>query len=864
MSSSSDRDRLVSHPHQSLWKHLTSVDEVSRRALAGKQFGLTLFPDVAVDDLRRVLVWFHDYGKSTDFFQYRIARAAAKSNPNFENLDAAHVLKSLRTDDPEVVRVANEVGNALRGHSTIGAFAAQKALPEHTSPLLRAIVWEAIARHHGNLKNFDGDVFRGSEDHAKTLAGQWARLYHDEYRAILKEVGLPAPGGLSELMRACPKMFFGKIYHFELRNNKSLRPYLQTVFLFSLLLSGDKGDMMLRDRSVIGRVRRMPRTLIAQYKTAKFSGSRPTQLNEWREDAYEKVAINLNNNPDAGCYSITLPTGMGKTLTAYNTAVQLQNLLAKRYGSNNEYCAARIIYCLPFTSVIDQNAVILEDILDVAQEDLSGELAKHHYMADWPDAVAGQSEELKYSEKEYLVEGWEYSLTVTTFVQLLHTIISNRNRQLRKFHNLANAIIVLDEVQSIPPKYFDLVSRLFVALYEQLGTRFIFVTATQPFLMNPDDKMTPVELTDPSRIYTRQVFERMNRIDLDVTLWQNGPDDINELTDVFAAAIRSETDKSFLIILNLIAESQQVFGALSEVKEAGVTYLYLSSAILPVCRKRIIRRIKNRKRLPGRVVVVSTQVVEAGVDIDLDVVYRAFAPLDSINQSAGRCNRNMDTDKRGSVRLFRNDGAKKIYDRVLLERTESTLIYQLKKLAEAGHAPGIVPEASFYALNEQYARAIRSAVAETTGDSADILRNLHRLQFESANDTFALIPHIFESYGVFIDDPDELPTVRHKTAEGEVELNSQQVYRRMIAILHDDGLDRWTKKEQLRLLRPALLQYVVQFKEKYLIDDPDLLDEAKRKPFIRLGLESGPRDYTLRYNLTTGYFKPEEKPTKSF
>lgn len=852
--SSSSKDRLVSHPHQSLLRHLQSVDEVSGLALAGKVLSPEFFDKVDADTLRRLVVYFHDFGKGHDFFQHRITEVAREKNQEMDGLDAEYVRAFEHHPDRAVLEEA-KYDPLLKGHSLLGAFVVQTALPEETSPLLRAIVYEAIARHHGNLKNFNAEVGRGSEYHEETLEGQWPRMNHADYRAILAATEFDYEGDLASIQGAYPELFFGRVYR-QLGKNDSLRPYLRTVFLFSLLLAGDKGDMMLGERQMVGRVRRMQRRLIEQYKEHSFGGGKPSLMNDWREEAYQRVAQNLADHPDAGFYSITLPTGMGKTLTAYNAAVQLQNLMADRLAETNPNCTPRIIYCLPFTSVIDQNAAILEEIL--ALDGVTGELAKHHYLADWPDKRENSEHRLEYSEKEYLVEGWEYSLTVTTFVQLLETLVSNRNRKLRKFHNLANAIVILDEVQSIPPKYFNLVSDVLTAIHETMGTRFVFVTATQPFMMR--DQAAVVELTDPTKAYTQTAFERMNRIELDLSLWIDGPDDLESQAELFAKAVREESDRSFLFIINLVAQSREVFLRLEEEALTEVEYIYLSSAVLPIERKRRIAQIQDKDN-GLRKVVVSTQVVEAGVDIDLDVVYRAFAPLDSINQSAGRCNRSMREGFRGSVRLFRSEKANKIYDKTLLKKTERVLKKQHKEAKQAeDYRANILPEACFYAMNEKYAGEVRNAVAAENAVSADILEDLHRLRFEDAESKFKLIDKAYTTYGVFIDDAEALPWVTHKREDGKEEtLTSTEVYRKMLDILHDDDLGRWDKKQKLRLLRPALLQYVVQFPEKAL--PQKLKDEAEKRPFIRLWNEPGEYNYKQYYDIITGYKATEEKPT---
>ena len=740
-----------------------------------------------------------------------------------------------------------------------GAFAVESLLGDTTEALLRLQMMEVILRHHGNLKNVRRGEPRHTDDYEELLDVQWPLMDIEGLTLLLKKRHYPEVPTEKLLRSRCAVARFRRTYR-DLDRRKdgplAYRPYFQTLFLFSLLLAGDKGDLMLNDqRRVVGSVFTLPANLVSDYKKSIFEGRTPSDLDQRREEAYQRVATTLLAYPNEAFYSITMPTGLGKTFTAYNAAVLLQGKMHEAYHEAGQACTPRIIYCLPFTSVIDQNAGILSDILAAASLD-QGHLATHHYLANWPDVIDEENKSLDFSQREYLVEGWEYSLTVTTFVQFVETLLTNRNRKLRKFHNLANAIVVLDEVQSIPAEYFGVVGRCLRELNRWMGTRFVLVTATQPLLQPRRDVL---ELTDPTRAYTRAAFERMNRIDLDLTLWREGPDELEEQIELFVADVASQKSKSFLFILNLVKDSQTVFTALSETnRQPGTVYLYLSSAILPVRRKIIIDRIKASKTAGERIVVVSTQVVEAGVDIDLDVVYRAFAPLDSINQSAGRCNRN-DGAGRGQVKLFANaSGAKKIYKELALRFTERVLTDAMNS-----YGSPVLPEASFYELNENYAAVVEAGIADNSSQSAELLANMRQLLFEDIGKNFQLIGQNFVKYPVFIDDPKRLPTVNHadSTTKQIFEWNSTQVWERYQDVLRS-GLDRWEKKKQLRLLRPVLLQYVVQFPERYL---PNTWREAaKEQVMLRAQHPDIAPDtaypYTKCYSLETGYFLPEDDP----
>lgn len=833
MSSSSDA-WLISHPHQSLGKHLKAVDLASLQALEAKTLSSFFFPCQNLEQLRQILVYFHDYGKATAFFQFRIIKATerdAKAGEETIAEEFKEYIKAFKKDKKRwhwLSKVSDK--EDYKSHSKIGAFCCQVNLSENTSHLFRAQVIEVIARHHGNLENFGGSA-QTTASCETLLNNQWNNIDNEAFRQVLQGTGFTFAEDKEEVL---------KKYGFELQlnladaldSNNSPLPYLQTLFLFSLLLAGDKGDLMLNGKGHwVGNTKLLHHNLIDNYKQQKFGKKPGNDLNRRRESVYQTIATNISNRLDASFYSITLPTGMGKTFSAYNAAIKLQNLMAKQYQQLEEKTVPKIIYCLPFTSVIDQNAQVFEEILEANKLD-DGLLAKHHYLSDWPDQK-DEEKDLQHSEKEYLVEGWEYSITITTFVQLLETIFSNRNRQLRKFHNLANAIVIMDELQNIPPKYFEAVRLMLKAISKYMNTKFIFVTATQPLLFEPEDV---VELTDPNRKATRAIFERMNRIDLDINRWLSGPEDLEKLITLFIEEVAAEPEKSFLFILNKIAESRKVYQALKEYfkNKENAEFIYLSGSILPCERKCRIQRIKDAKKEGIRTIVVSTQVVEAGVDIDLDIVYRAFAPLDSINQSAGRCNRNAEND-RGSVRLFKQPiGGNCIYEAAFIDITEKVL-----KQATKQYTDGIIPEKEFYTLNEQYAKGIYQAVALESNESKYIIDCIHRLKFEDVNSAFRLIGKRYETFGVFIKAP---------SLDGSIA--TWEAYEK---IKYDKTLDRWEKKKAFRLLRPKLLEYVVQIpKDGYLTKSQQ--QEAKEAPFI--GMDEA--QYSIFYNIEYGYFKPDE------
>ncbi len=808
----SSYSKLISHPDRPLSRHLSEVDNISSKALSAKYIQPSFASPDQLEYWRRVLVYFHDFGKSTAFFQHKIIKAVHEENPRKEGIDAAYIDHFYDKNARFELEEALANNSMLGSHAQLGAYVQQSNIRED-SMLLRAILLEVVKRHHGNLKNFSEDEFMLDPEQEEVLLEQWGRTDRKDYRLIIDAIAFNLPDEMGTLLRSYGGPKFWRKMSRSLPTEDA-HPYLLTLFLFSLLLAADKGDMMLQAREGIGRVHLFDSGAVSGFKLREFGGAPVKPIDHLREKAYRSVEENIRSLPGAPFYAITLPTGLGKTLTAFNAAFQLQNILAKRYEQEGVSTAPRIIYCLPFTSVIDQNAQVLEKIFDrIGIKD--GYLARHHYLSDWPGRKE-DNEELSDSEKEYFTEGWEYPFTVTTFVQLLETIFSNRNRKLRKFHNLANAIIILDEVQNIPAKYFETVEVMFQALYDYFNTRFIFVTATQPFLISGREV---TELTDPTHTQTRAFFTGMDRIRLDLSLWKEGALSLEALILRYQEAIEANRDKSFLIILNKVKASQQVFRELERLNP-DAELEYLSAAVLPVLRRERIEKIKNPPE-DKQLIVVTTQVVEAGVDIDLDIVYRDLAPLDSINQSAGRCNRNGLKGK-GEVRLFESEKGSGIYDKVLIHITRSVLDRAIER-----NGGRIIPESDFFTINEDYANEIRVKIADNNAHS-QMIDWMKNLQFEKVNDNFKLIKQHLNRYSVFID---------YCEASHEI----WQAYEQII----EEVKDRWERKDALRKLRPRLLQYVVQFPQKAL---PSSYEEDE-SPIIRLDKATYPRYYDLK----TGY-----------
>lgn len=824
---------LLSHPDRTLARHLEGCDEVSKLALQVKTISNAFFPRSLLEEMRRILVFFHDFGKGTDFFQHIIIQAIREEGTEeFQRLHEDYLNFFIKNKSAAVAKMLDR-NPRLSHHAKLGAYMALCVF-DNEDPLLSIILLKVIRRHHNNLSNFDVDIQRSNTSQITLnpiweipeLEEQLAHYNRGAYLRILTENGIMLDTTKWSLIcKNYKNPLLVPQMRMRLRKANDLRYFVLQHFLFSLLLSADKGDMMIAKEAnkseLIKKNRMLPKLLVDSYKTLLFEGKKNRPIDLLREEAYQSVLQNVQRFRSKSFFSLTMPTGLGKTFAAYRVAIELQLAVW-----NQTKQIPRIIYSLPFTSIIDQNAMIFAEMFakykTLGKEEIDESwLATHHYLSDYN--VRYDQRELQNDEGECLTAGWEQEVIVTTFVQLLESIFTNQNRSLRKFHNLTNAVIIFDEVQSIPPKYFEAIEKVFKKLADYFHTKFVFVTATQPFLFS--DPAEVLELTDPTLQKTKEYFDRLNRIQLDQSFLKENdyqPRELSEWLLIFLDDIALHATKSFLIIANTIAQSQEIFRTLKkDAISSDCDFVYLSSSLLPKVRKEKIALIKQNIESGNRQIVVSTQVVEAGVDIDLDIVYRDFAPIDSLNQSAGRCNRN-GIRGHGLVKLFHTGKDKFIYDVTLRDLTKRVL----KKY------PAIIEEKDLYNLNRDYAQSVRIAVAHESDASIKLINAMKELNLEDVKDGFKLIAEDTRSYNVFIAYSAEANAV-------------WQQYRDCVVL---EGFER---KRAIKKITPALLQYVTRFPKKYY-------DPPTEKTDQYIINESNWRTY---YDIDTGFKLPNNSTT---
>lgn len=509
-------------------------------------------------------------------------------------------------------------------HSAAGALHALHALraAEETAripPVARALAY-IIAGHHAGLADWSGGL-----DDRLIGTGPRGSASQTEYREALAEcareapqlLGIPAETNLRELAAAIPGL--------QARHPLAMSMWIR--MLFSALCDAD----FLDTESFMSPERHRQRHGYAPLQTyatqledhlralaerVMREGRARDPVMVARADVLRQCRDKASSKP--GVYTLTVPTGGGKTLSSL--AFALQHAVAHQ--------RQRVIYAIPYTSIIEQTADVFASIF--GQE----AIVEHHSQFD-----ADAKNETPRSR--LAAENWDAPLIVTTNVQLFESLFAARTSRCRKLHRLANSVIVLDEAQLLPPDLLEPILEALRLLVEHYGVTLVLCTATQPVLTE-QRRFDPREqwrgLPEPIRIIDDEpaLFRSLARVKVE---W---PADLTTPISTEALVERLRDEACALVIVNTRADAEEIASALD--RATGERTLHLSAGMCGQHRSDTIAEIRARLKArsagdcrPLR--VVSTQLIEAGVDISFPVVYRALAGMDSMAQAAGRCNR---------------------------------------------------------------------------------------------------------------------------------------------------------------------------------------------------------------------------------
>ena len=444
---------------------------------------------------------------------------------------------------------------------------------------------------------------------AQPIAGHHRGLYdYCDFVEVIKE-GIPYDVEIGEVM---PFTFprFSKLEKYD---------YHQIVrMLFSCLVDADSLDTELFMTPEQAKLRGGYATIedllvkLESHLQKLRNESQDTEVNHIRN--YVQNQCVKESQKEKGFYSLTVPTGGGKTLASL--------LWALHHAVKNHQ--QRIIIAIPYTSIIVQTAAIFKGIF--GEENV----LEHHSNVN-PEEI--QDRELR-ERLQLAIENWDYPIIVTTNVQLFESLFSNKRSDCRKLHNIANSVIILDEVQTLPMGFYKPIVQMLDSLKRLFGVSVLFTTASQPILSGRIDGANPFAGFDALPAIQEiipieaQLHDKLRRVELSFM-------EESQTYDQIAAKLIEH--KRVLCIVNTRKDAKEIFDRLPN---EGVR-LHLSRMMCPAHVSATIQLVKDALKDRGSepVRVVATQLIEAGVDIDFPVVYRQEAGLDSILQAAGRCNR---------------------------------------------------------------------------------------------------------------------------------------------------------------------------------------------------------------------------------
>ena len=521
----------------------------------------------------------HDYGKYSERFQRRIRG---------ENITADHSTPG-------------------------GQFIYQQAMSTNMG-ILGMLVAYCIMGHHGGLP----DGGSGSDsDGEPTLHGRLRKPFptidtflNEYYTPPLAPPKTPVSDGFGAAFFV--RMLFSSLVDADYINTEAF------ILKGGYIRGGFSGIAELEKR------------LLAHVETFLSANNTPGSLNDLRNALLGNCLSAAED--ESGLFTLTAPTGSGKTIASLAFALRH----AVRQGKR------RVIYIVPYNTIIEQNAAEFEKI--VGPENV----LQHHSNVQYDSKDGSENDSRPYSEEEsrkrYSTENWDYPIIVTSSVQFFESLFAARPGKCRKLHNIADSVLIFDEAQMIPIPYLKPCTRAIQELVQNYGCTAVLATATQSALDRYFGSLLLKEITEnPDDLY-----RALRRTTLSIVQ--------DSYSEELLAASLADSER-VLCIVNSRKSAQRVFTKLHQLEPAGT--FHLSTTMYPKHRSRVLKEIRDRlsdvKKPPCR--VVSTSLVEAGVNLDFPIVYREEAGLDSIIQAAGRCNRegNLQQDE-SIVNIFTFDG----------------------------------------------------------------------------------------------------------------------------------------------------------------------------------------------------------------
>jgi CRISPR-associated endonuclease/helicase Cas3 len=582
---------------QSLWDHLLETSRLS--AVFAEKIGLRRHGEL--------LALLHDLGKASKEFDQYIRSATGLIDP----------------DEDDYVDAEEQKGKV--DHSSAGAQIIYRAFSKKDNGNLAAeILSLVIASHHSGLLDcltpdgVDNLSRRMNKSDEKTKTTESYGNLIDFLKRKIEEI--LAEDSIIEQINQ-------KLKSLQEKNDSQetfmFKTGLLVRYLFSCLIDADRintADFEIPNQAKERNLGAVPDwdALIEKLEQRLRGFTCQNHVDQIRSEVSDKC-LRFAKRPK-GLYQLTVPTGGGKTLSSLRFALNH----AREHGMD------RIIYVLPYTSIIDQNADTVRKILEDKTEDgyATNIVLEHH---------SNLTPEKETSRQKLLAENWDAPVIFTTMVQFLEAIFGAGTRNARRMHQLARAVLIFDEIQTLPVKCVHLFNIAIRFLIQNCGSTVVLCTATQPLLDKVEPASRALQITPGQQMTPdiKRLFEELKRVEV-YDRRKPGGWTVEEVAKLAKEEL-AET-KSVLIIVNTKKAAVDLF---QKLKNRGKAEVYhLSTNMCPAHRMEVLKSIKECLPDKKSVICVSTQLIEAGVDIDFGSVIRYLAGLDSIAQAAGRCNRN--------------------------------------------------------------------------------------------------------------------------------------------------------------------------------------------------------------------------------
>jgi CRISPR-associated endonuclease/helicase Cas3 len=518
-----------------------------------------------------------------------------KDTPLEREVKRFHDIAKLKKNFQIYIRDTSKEGKD-KNHSLLSAYLFLLNSDFETRDLLFGFL--AIASHHGNVENF----FALNEDNryiGKYCINSKELLFLDEVLSSANSLKFyeTLEGNLAQLEEHTKK-YQKYIRSFKFKNSFDYRDFIDFKKLYASLIYSDKFEAILGLKKESTKV-------IDEMILKTHIDSFPYHQ---KRDNFRKYVLN-NFDASQKLFTLTAPTGYGKTLTALEFALKFKQ--------------EKIIFALPFTSIIDQTEKVVSDIFK--KSDI--EIFKVHHKTDIDESIAKD----RYSQVKFLMSSFSGDINITTLYQIIFALFGNKNRDNVKFNQFRDTVVIIDEAQAIPYDFRQDFIKLCTLISEQMNTVFIFMSATMPVMTDRFQEISNLDY-----------FKEQNRYVIKWLSLENGQDSLME-------RVREEAQaKHTLCVVNTVKKAQELYLKFRDEFECYCLNGYMTDHD----KQRVVKEVGQRlEQHEDKILLISTQSIEAGIDLDFEVGFREVAPISSIIQTAGRVNRHFG-EHQGRLYIF--------------------------------------------------------------------------------------------------------------------------------------------------------------------------------------------------------------------